>query len=193
MNKKTVTMITAMLLGFSSIASATDYSSYSDAKLSEMRGTMRTASQEERQAYQTECQKRTALTSPDQRSNRAGITRHKTKGSSPMVLKEQLGLSDTQSRQLQEMRQKHAGLATKERSRLAELQRQLMDASMTSNPDKQRIAVLAQQIGKEQSDLAIMRSASIQEVASVLTPKQREKMKTFMLQISPCKQGGMKM
>ncbi|NTW62871.1 MAG: periplasmic heavy metal sensor [Chlorobiaceae bacterium] len=193
MNKKTVTMIAAMLIGVSSIASATDYSSFSDAKLAEMRGTMQNVSQDERQAYQNECQKRVALRSPDQRSKRAGMNREKGRGNRQMILKEQLGLSDAQNRQLQEMRQKHVTLSTKERSRLAELQKQLLNASMTSNPDKQRIALIAQQIGKQQTDIAIMRSTSMQEVASVLTPQQREKMKTFMDQMPVRRHGAMKM
>lgn len=68
-----------LLIGFlagglflSSVALATDYSKYSTEELSKMRGTLRNATQEEREAFRAEWQKRMQEMSPEERARYIG-------------------------------------------------------------------------------------------------------------------------
>jgi Spy/CpxP family protein refolding chaperone len=175
--KKTVTMImTAVLLAAGGTASAADYSRYSSEELVGMRGNMRNASREERADYRNECMKRGVALSAGERPGFAG----NTKQCRPRLIKEALGLSDSQQKKLQELREKQFASVKTERRDLFVLQNEIRNESLKKNPDNRKIAMLSEKIGRTHATLARIRSDHFQEMATVLNPGQIEKMKTFM-------------
>jgi Spy/CpxP family protein refolding chaperone len=180
--KKHVMMMmrSAVMLAASVPASATDYSRLSNDDLARMRGTMRNASAEERSAYRDEWQKRVASMRPEERQALTGKTAKGSRQCRPAPLREQLGLNDSQEKKLQQLREKQFAAMTGERRQLMNLQRQMLEESLKKNPDNRTIAMLSEKIGSAHAELALKRSAHLREMASILTPGQREKMKTFM-------------
>ncbi len=64
-----------------SVALATDYSKNSTEELHRMRGTMKNATQEEREAFRTEWQKRMREMSPEERARYMGPSENAPRGS----------------------------------------------------------------------------------------------------------------
>jgi len=170
----------AAMLAASGPASAADYSRYSDEELSRMRGTMRSATTEERSAYRTEWQKRVAAMSPERRQAFAGKAGKSSRQCRPATLRETLGLSDSQENKLQKLREKQFAAMSAERRQLMNLQQQMLEESLKKNPDNRAITLLSEKIGSAHAELARKRSTHLREMASMLTPGQMEKMKTFM-------------
>lgn len=181
----------ALLIGTGSTASAADYSRYSNDELSRMRGTMQQAGVEERAAYRTEWQKRVAAMSPEERRLLAGKNIRQQNRCRPAVMKSALGLSDIQEKKLQALREKQFTAAAKERQNLFSLKEELRNESMKKHPDNRKLNMLTEKIGTTHAGLARMRSNHFQEIASILTPDQVEKMKTFMQERPGRKHGRM--
>jgi Spy/CpxP family protein refolding chaperone len=179
MKKHLTIMMAALFLGTASTAAAADYSRYSNDELLRMRGTMRNADVEERTAYRNEWQKRAASMNPEERQllGKKGIKKQNRCRSE--VIKETLGISDAQQKKLDELRQKQFATASKERSQLFSLRQEIRNESLKKNPDGRKIAMLSEKIGTVHTGLARIRSSHLQEMASILTPDQIEKMKTF--------------
>jgi len=181
MKKNTMMMLSAAaMLAAGGSAYAADYSRYSNEELRGMRETMRTASSEERSDYRSEWQKRTGRMGKESRRCAPGTR-----------VKEALGLDDAQQKKLQGLRQKQFAEASKERAQLRSLQQEIRNESLKKNPDNRKIAMLSRKIGDTHAELALRRSSHLREMASVLTPLQMEKMKTFMQNRAGRKHGGM--
>ncbi|MEI7708511.1 MAG: periplasmic heavy metal sensor [Chlorobium sp.] len=181
--KKTMMMVlTATMLGIGSIASAaTDYSRYSDTQLGGLRAKIQKASSEEQIAYRHEWHKRLAELGPDkgEYSFRSSEGDRKGRHGGINRWKEKLGLNESQSAKLKELREKQFSLVVAERKELVSLNRQLHDESFKESPDKNKIDELSEKIGKKHAALARLKSSHLSELASILTPAQRDKMQTI--------------
>ena len=179
--KKTMMMVlTATLLGFGSIASAaTDYSHYSDTELAGLRTTLRNAPSEDQIAYRQECHKRFSELGPDSREHFQGCSGGRGHYFGHNRMKEVLGLNDTQSTKVKELREKQFSLVVAERKELVALNRELKSESFKVSPDRKKIEALAERIGKQHASLARLKSNHLSELASILTPAQRAKLQTL--------------
>ncbi|WP_449258376.1 Spy/CpxP family protein refolding chaperone [Chlorobium limicola] len=189
MKKQMMTMMAALLIGSAGTASAADYSRYSNDELSRMRGTMQNADAQERASYRTEWCKRIASMNPEERRLQAKKNFRQYNRRGPAAMKDALGLSDAQQNRLQKLRDKQFAAAAKERSKLMSLREEMLNESMKKHPDNRKIDMLTQKIGTTHAGLARMRSGHLQDMASILTTDQMEKMKTFM-QNKPGKKHG---
>ncbi|MEI6757500.1 MAG: periplasmic heavy metal sensor [Chlorobium sp.] len=176
MKKTMMMMMTALLIGFGTASAATDYSHASDEELAKLRGTMRNAPVEDRIAYHNEWQKRLAELGPDNRMQTMRMPGGRVQNCRIGIMQQQLGLNDKQSQQVVALQQKHFNSMAAERNGLQSLNIELQKESLKATPDRKKIEGLSEKIGKEHAKLARMRSSHIEEVASVLTPSQRDKM-----------------
>lgn len=177
MKKNTMMMLMAALMLVSGgSASAADNNSYAN----EPPAPMRNALQNERPDFRNEWRKRPGGNEKD--SRRCGPE---------AAMKDALGLSDTQQKKLQELREKQFASTAGEHSQLRSLQQEIMNESLKKNPDNRRIAMLSKKIGDTHTELARKRSSHLREMLSLLTPDQMEKMKTFMQNRPGGKHGGM--
>ncbi|MBM3422811.1 MAG: periplasmic heavy metal sensor [Chlorobi bacterium] len=189
MKKQMMTMMAVLLIGSAGTASAADYSRYSNDELSRMKGTMQNADAQERASYRTEWRKRIASMNPEERRLQAKKNLRQYNRCGPAAMKDALGLSDAQQTRLQELRDKQFAAAAKERSKLMSLREEMLNESMKKHPDNRKIDMLTKKIGTTHAGLARMRSNHLQDMASILTTDQAEKMKTFM-QNKPGKKHG---
>jgi len=180
MKKQMMTMMAVLLIGSAGTASAADYSRYSNEELSRMRGTMQNADAQERESYRSEWRKRIASMSPEERRLQAKKNFRQYNRCGPAAMKDALGLSDAQQTRLQELRDKQFAAAAKERRKLVSLREEMLNESIKKHPDNRKIDMLAKKIGTTHAGLARMRSGHLQDMASILTADQMEKMKTFM-------------
>ncbi|MEI8186219.1 MAG: periplasmic heavy metal sensor [Chlorobiaceae bacterium] len=187
MKKTMMLMLTATLLGFGTIASAaTDYSHYSDKDLAGLRAKVCKAPIEDRMAYRHEWQKRLSELGPDPREHfntfpegRGGQCGRREEQCRMTGMQERLGLTDTQTVKVKEMREKHFTLMVAEKKELAALNRELEEESFKTNPDRKKIDDLSDRIGKKDASLAKLRSTHFTELVSILTPPQRTKLQTL--------------
>ena len=179
--KKTMMMVlTATLLGFGSVASAaTDYSHYSDSELAGLRTTLRNAPSEDQIAYRQECHKRFSELGPDSREHFQGCSAGRGHHFGHNRMKEVLGLNDTQSTKVKELREKHFSFVVAERKELVALNRELKSESFKVSPDRKKIELLSEKIGKQHASLARLKSNHLTELATILTPAQRAKLQTL--------------
>jgi len=95
-------------------------------------------------------------------------------------IQKQLGLNDTQSTQIEKLQQKHLTFITTEWQELTTLKSDLRIESLKIHSDREKIDRLSEKIGKQQATLARMKSRHLEEVASILTPAQRDKMQKLI-------------
>lgn len=186
-------MMAAVMLAAAAPASAADYSRYSNDELARMRGTMQNSTPEERNAYRTEWQKRVASMRPDERATFAGKPAKASNQCRPVSMEKMLGLSDSQSKKLQLMRNSHFMAMSADRQQLMTLRQEIRDESLKKNPDSKKIGILSEQIGRTHAELAKKQSTHLHQISAVLTPDQIEKMKTFMQNRPGGKHGRMMM
>ena len=180
MKKRVMMVLTATLLGFGSVASAaTDYSHYSDAELGKLRAKIHNASIEERIAYRQGWDKRLAELGPENREHFMRSPEGRGAECRRHGLQERLGLNESQSAQVKELREKQFTLVIAERKELQALNQALQAESFKVNPDQNKIEELSGQIGKKHASLARLKSHHMSELASILTPAQREKLQTI--------------
>ncbi len=91
-------------------------------------------------------------------------------------MEESLGLNDSQSAKVKELREKQFALVIPEKKELVTLNQELQKESFKASPDKRKIDELSVAIGKKHTSLAQLKSSHLTELASILTPAQREKM-----------------
>ncbi len=179
--KKTMMMVlTVTMLGIGGVASAaTDYSHYSDTQLGGLRAKIQKAPIEEQIAYRHEWRKRLAELGPNKgeyfmrspkRAGRSGMMKR---------LQERLGLNDSQSAKIKELREKQFSIVVAERKELVSLNRELHNESFKESPDKNKVDELSEKIGKKHAALARLKSSHLSELATILTPAQRDKMQTI--------------
>jgi len=184
-------MMTAVMLAAAAPASAADYSRYSNDELARMRGSMQNATTEERNAYRTEWQQRVAAMRPEERSAFAGKQATGSPRCRPASMEKTLGLSESQQQKLQLIRKSNFMAISGDRRQLMTLRQEIRDESLKKNPDSKKIGLLSEQIGRTHAELARKESTHLHQIASVLTPGQIEKMKTFMQNRPGAKHGRM--
>lgn len=179
--KKTLMMVMAAgVLGFGTASAATDYNRPSDNDPATVQGTMcnppagcinngRNQWQQNGRGMGPNGPMQN-MRRPDGRGMNCGIT----------GLRQQLGLDERQSAEIEKLRQKHFTQMSAERQQLATLNGDLRIESLKTHPDRKKIDRLADQIGKKHTVLARMKSRHMEEVASILTSSQRDKMQKMM-------------
>jgi len=184
--KKTMMMLlmSASLLGFGGVAfAATDYSHATDTELAALRGKMKNSPVEDRMAYHHEWQKRLAELGPDDRMpymrGPGGAGGNWQNCGNPWM-QERLGLNDKQSAQMQELHKKHFNTMIAEKEKLTALNGELRQESIKNHPDKKKIDVLSEKIGRLHANLAHLKSTHLAELATILSPAQIEKMQPMM-------------
>ncbi|MEI8102368.1 MAG: periplasmic heavy metal sensor [Chlorobium sp.] len=96
------------------------------------------------------------------------------------MMEERLGLNDKQSEQVEELRANQYKKVSAERRKLAALERELQAESVKAKQDKKKIDQLSEKIGKQHAALARLQSNHMAEVSAILTPAQRDSMRTIM-------------
>ncbi|MEI8033041.1 MAG: periplasmic heavy metal sensor [Chlorobiaceae bacterium] len=186
--KMMLMMMAAGVIGFNTAFAAADYSRYSDEELAKLRGTMRNAAPEERSAYHDEWQKRVSEMGPDDRMQymgRQGGYGGRGSRCGSLWMKERLGLNDTQSAEVEKLRQKHLREAGAEREKVIALNGELRAESLKPKPDKARIQRISERIGRQHATLARLKSSHMAELSSLLTPDQRKKLETATTYCGP--------
>ncbi|MEI7694844.1 MAG: periplasmic heavy metal sensor [Chlorobium sp.] len=102
------------------------------------------------------------------------------RGCTAGMMEERLGLNDKQSEQVEELQANHFKKVSSERRKLATLEKELQAESLKAKQDKKKIDQLSEKIGKQHAALARLRSTHMAEVAAILTPEQRDSMRTMM-------------
>jgi Spy/CpxP family protein refolding chaperone len=97
-----------------------------------------------------------------------------------IMMEERLGLSDQQSEKVEELQSNQFRKVSAERRALAALERDLQSESLKAKVDNKKIDQLSEKIGKRYAALVRLRSAHIAEVAAILTPTQRDSMRSMM-------------
>ncbi|MCX6179082.1 MAG: hypothetical protein NT163_06940 [Chlorobiales bacterium] len=180
MKKTMMLVLTTTLLGFGSIASAaTDYSHYSDSELAGLRTKMRSSSIDERISYRQECQKRFSEQGPDTRERCMRSSEGRGQYRRINGLQERLGLNESQSAKVKELREKQFTLVVAERKEIVALNRELQKESFKTSPNQKKLEELSDKIGKKHALLAHLKSKHLTELASILTPAQRVKLQTI--------------
>ena len=179
--KKTMMMVlTATMLGIGSVASAsTDYSHYSDTELGGLRAKIQKAPIEDQISYRHEWHKRLADIGPDKGEHSLRSPEGKGHHWRMNRLQEKLGLNDSQVVKLKEIREKQFSLVVADRKELVSLNRELQGESLKVSPDKNKIDELSDKIGKKHALLARLKSKHLSELASILTPAQRDKLQSI--------------
>jgi Spy/CpxP family protein refolding chaperone len=179
--KKTMMMaLTVTMLGIGSVASAsTDYSHYSDTELGGLRAKIQKAPLEEQISYRHEWHKRLAELGPDKGQRSWGSPEGERCHRRGNRLQEKLGLNDSQRTKLKEIREKQFSFVVAERKELLSLNRELHAESFKESPDKNKIDELSDKIGKKHASLARLKSRHLSELASLLTPAQRNKIQAL--------------
>ena len=96
------------------------------------------------------------------------------------MMEERLGLNDKQSEQVEELRANQYKKVSAERRKLAALERELQAESVKAKQDKKKIDQLSEKIGKQHAALARLQSNHMAEVSAILTPAQKDSMRTIM-------------
>ena len=96
-----------------------------------------------------------------------------------MMMQEQLDVTDKQQEQLDALRVKYFEKLSAERRKLMTLERELNTETLKSTPDKGQINKLADQIGKQYSELMRLKSTHMADVSAILTPAQRDSMRAW--------------
>ncbi len=174
-------IMAAGVIGFNTAFAAADYSRYSDEELAKLRGTMRNAAPEERNAYHDEWQKRLREMGPDDRMQymgRPGAQGGRGGACGSRWMQGMLGLNDKQVTQVEKLRQKHFAQASAEHQKIMTLNRELFSESLKAKPDQAKIQGISESIGREHAALARMKSGHMEEFSSLLTADQRKKLET---------------
>ncbi len=96
------------------------------------------------------------------------------------MMEERLGLSDQQSEKVEELQSTHFRKVSAERRAFAALERDVQTESMKAKPDNKKIDQLSEKIGKHYATLVRLRSTHMAEIAAILTPAQRDSMRSMM-------------
>ena len=180
MKKRIMMVLTAAMLGIGNVASAaTDYSHYSDTQLGGLRAKIQKAPIEDKIAYRHEWHKRLAEIGPDRGEQFMRFSMGEGRPCRMNRFQERVGLNESQSAKVKELREKHFTLVVAERKELVSLNRELQNESFKGSPDKNIIDELSDKIGKKHAELARLKSNHLSELSSILTPAQRDKMQTL--------------
>jgi Spy/CpxP family protein refolding chaperone len=95
------------------------------------------------------------------------------------LMEERLGLNEKQCEKMDELQSNHFRKVSSERRKLAAMERELQTESLRAKPDNKKIDPLSEQIGKQHTALARLRSTQMAEVAAILTPAQLDSMRTM--------------
>ncbi len=181
MKKSMMMVLTATMLGIGSVASAsTDYSHYSDQELGGLRTKIQRAPVEDQISYRHEWHKRLAELVPDKGEHSLRSSEKEGDHWRMNRWQERLGLNNSQTANIKELREKQFRLVVTERKELVALNRELRTESFKANPDKNKIDELSDRIGKKHASFARLKSSHLSELASILTPAQRDKMQTII-------------
>ncbi len=96
------------------------------------------------------------------------------------MMDERLGLNEKQNEKIDELQSNHFRKVSVERRKLATLERELQEESLKANPDGKKVELLSEKVGKQHATLARLRSTHIAEISAILTPEQRDSMRTMM-------------
>lgn len=173
MNKNMMIVITAGLIGFSSASAAASApapcSAYSNTERCARKTMCDTPDDCLSKQQQKECPARQQTTMQNMKTPyRNGMNCRGT------GINGQPGLTDRQSMQIEQLRQKYFDLAAKERQELTRLNRELRSASLNRHPDRKKIEQLAENIGRQHKTLALLNGTHMEELATILTLPQHE-------------------
>jgi len=96
------------------------------------------------------------------------------------MMDERLGLDEKQSEKMDELQSVHFRKVSAERRKLSAMERELQTESLKAKPEKKKIDLLSEKIGKQHAALVRLRSAQMSEVAAILTPSQLDSMRAMM-------------
>ena len=96
-----------------------------------------------------------------------------------MMMPDESGMNDKQCEQLDALNAKHFLLVSTEQRKLVTLERELRNESLKNNPDSHKINQLAEKIGSQYAILARLKSSHLKEMGAILTPAQRDSIKTM--------------
>ena len=176
MKKNLFMIIAAGMLVFGTASAETNTRPASET----LQSGVRNAPLEQSAPNREQFQKRFKECRPDERMH---TMRHTVEGHQHRrleMMQERLGLNRQQSEEIQKLMQKEISVSSREHQELMELNHKLQAESLKSRPDKKVINALSEKIGKQHTTLARLRSTHLAEVASVLTPEQRNTMLSMM-------------
>jgi Spy/CpxP family protein refolding chaperone len=171
MKKSMMIAITAAMIGFSSASAAADTRC---PETGASRGTMCNAQPEGRYECRNDRELKECPAGPYTSAKKMSPTCGGMMNCGITGMAEPPGLNESQSARIEQLRQKQFAIAATEREELTRLHHDLCRESLNSHPDKRKIEQIADRIGKQHTALALLQSAHMEEIASILSPSQRE-------------------
>ncbi len=92
----------------------------------------------------------------------------------------QLGLTDAQAVSFRNLRQEHFRKVAPEMEAITKLKKQLLDESLSAEPDAKKIAMLAESIGHNQAAIERKLALHFHALAQVCRPEQRGSLKKVL-------------
>lgn len=92
----------------------------------------------------------------------------------------QLGLTEAQALSFRNLRQEHFRKVAPEMEAIAQLKKQLLNESLSAQPDTKKIAILAESIGKNQAAIERELALHFNALGKVCTPEQRNTLKKVL-------------
>ncbi|NTW62870.1 MAG: periplasmic heavy metal sensor [Chlorobiaceae bacterium] len=92
-----------------------------------------------------------------------------------------LALTEKQADSFQELRREHFRKVRPEMQAISLLKEQLVKEAIRENPDSQKIAQLAQAIGKHQSSIEQQLATHFHQLSEVCTPSQRDSLQKILM------------
>ena len=100
-------------------------------------------------------------------------------------LQQELGLTDEQARQFEELRQEHFQESKPIVEAMQQLKRELLEEVFASAPESETMQNIAEQIGTRQAELETLRYRHFLELKSLCQPEQVQKFRALFHEISP--------
>lgn len=100
-------------------------------------------------------------------------------------LQQELGLTDEQARQFEELRQQHFEQSKPVVDAMQQLKRELLEEVFASAPDQETMQNLAAEIGTNQAALETLRYRHFLELKSLCQPDQAQKFRALFHEIYP--------